>query len=140
MFKQKLISNKKGSGCRIRSLVSKCILAVAVTFVFSGCKPPEVPTETIDITSLASGKRSGEFTYGPIRVQLELTIAGGRITAVDILKLNAGPGHSEESGKQIPKRIIEKQDYRVDVVTGATSTSKSIMIATYNALTKKLTN
>lgn len=58
-------------------------------------------------------------------------IEGGRI--VDI-RVRHQENIEQGATKIIPQRIIEKQDLRIDAVTGATVTSQAIIEATYRAL------
>jgi len=53
------------------------------------------------------------------------------IVATDMLEQQSGPGYG---ALEILDRIVEGQSPRVDVVSGASGSSKAIMIAVYRAL------
>ena len=67
-------------------------------------------------------------------IEVEVTIEGGKITAVKILSSDETPGISEPAIEQMPQRIIDAQSVDVDAVTNATMTSNGIKEAVTNAL------
>lgn len=88
----------------------------------------------LDITAIADGayKGTGEGFHGPIEV--EVTVAGGKVTAVRILSQDDTPNVAGAALTGIPKAIVEQQKVDVDAVSGATYTSKGIIEAVKNAL------
>lgn len=87
----------------------------------------------VDISTLNDGKYQGEFEMFPIKVLLEVTIISQQITDIKIIEHQNGQGANAES---ITKDIIEKQSLQVDTISGATYSSKAILKAIENALTK----
>ncbi|WP_394238373.1 FMN-binding protein [Niallia oryzisoli] len=77
---------------------------------------------------------NAEGMHGDMAVKV--SIEGGEISKVDIVKHNESPGVSDGAIEQIPKSIVEKQSTEVDTVTGATSSSKTIITAVNDALSK----
>jgi urocanate reductase len=77
-------------------------------------------------------KGSAEGFGGTVTV--EVTVAGGAIAKVAVLENNETPSIAENAIKQIPEAIVAQQSWEVDVVSGATYTSKAIMAAVETAL------
>ncbi|TVR68050.1 MAG: FMN-binding protein [Spirochaetaceae bacterium] len=88
--------------------------------------------EPVDVAALRDGTYRGEFRDFLVRVDVAVEIAGGSIREVRILEQDSGPGYE---AAEIPGRIVEAQSPRVDVVSGATGSSKAIMTAVYRAIT-----
>ncbi len=65
-------------------------------------------------------------------VKVRVTVAGGRMTGVKVLKHRENRPLSAIS--RVPARIVAAQRIKVDAVTGATITSRAIMKATEKAL------
>ncbi|HET7839229.1 MAG TPA: FMN-binding protein [Rectinemataceae bacterium] len=84
------------------------------------------------LSSLPDGRRPGTFSYGGFTYEVAVTISGGRMAAIDILK-NRGTKPARMAEGVIP-RILEAQSPDVDAVSGATTTSKALMKAVENAL------
>jgi len=87
-----------------------------------------------DLGSIPDGTYTGTGMGfgGPLEV--EVTVAGGKITAIKILSHNDSPGVSDAAIAKMPEKIIEAQQVEVDVVTGATFTSRGIIDAVTDAL------
>ena len=66
----------------------------------------------------------------------EVTVANGSITKVAVLENSETPFIAENAFKQVPEAIVANQSWEVDVVSGATVTSKAIMAAVEAALTE----
>lgn len=88
------------------------------------------------IERLADGIYAGSHDAGLTKVKLEATVRGGRITSIQILEHQNGKGEKAEA---ITEEIIREQSLEVDVVSGATISSKSILKAAENALTREKT-
>ena len=75
---------------------------------------------------------TGKGFEGPIEV--EVTVSGGKITAVKVLSHSDTPGISDQAINTVPGRIVEANSPQVDVPSGASYTSRGIMEAVENAL------
>ena len=86
-----------------------------------------------DLGSLPDGTYTGSGMgfSGPLEV--EVTVAGGKITEIKVLSHSDSPGVSDAAIAKIPERIIEEQQVEVDVVTGASFTSRGIIEAVGDA-------
>lgn len=89
--------------------------------------------ESVRLESVEDGVYRGSFSEFLVSVDLEVTIKDHRITNIEILKQNAGPGYE---ARETLDRVRDAQSPDVDAVSGATGSSKAIMIAVYNALKK----
>lgn len=79
--------------------------------------------------SSSSGTGTGQTVdtrYGPVQVQV--TIAGGRITDVQALQLPGSDGRSAEissyAGPVLAQEAMQAQSAQIDVISGATYTSE----------------
>ena len=75
---------------------------------------------------------SGAGLNGQIKVSV--TVSGGKITEVKVLEHSETAGISDPAIEKIPAAIVEAQSADVDIVSGATFTSKGIIEAVKNAL------
>jgi NosR/NirI family nitrous oxide reductase transcriptional regulator len=71
-------------------------------------------------------------------LKVAVTVKADKITNVEMVSNNESKG--KEALEVIPKEIIEKQSTEVDAVSGATMTSKGIMMAVSDALSQAVRN
>jgi len=71
-------------------------------------------------------------------LKVAVTIKDNKITNVEIVSNNETKG--KEALNTVPKKIIDTQSTSVDVVSGATMTSKGIMMAVNDALSQAVRN
>lgn len=88
--------------------------------------------ETINLSKIDDGIYKGSYAQFLVGVDLEVTIKEHRIENIRIVKQNSGKGY--EASDIVP-RIIKAQSLKVDAVSGATGSSKTIIIAVHKALT-----
>ncbi len=99
------------------------------------------------IPSQAGGKayKNGTYTgdttdafYGMMQVQV--VVAGGKISDVQLLQFPNKPGHTAEvSNEALPilkQEVIQKQSAPVDIISGATQTSDAFNQSLASALAK----
>jgi len=85
----------------------------------------------LDITKLEDGVYAGSYDAKIIAASVEVTVDEGRITKIELVK------HKYEKGGpavSVIDEIIANQTLEVDVVSGATNSSKTILKAVENAL------
>lgn len=87
--------------------------------------------EAIDLSKIPDGVYPGRFGDFLVDVALEVTIKDQRIAGITIKEQKCGKGYE---ARETVNRILGRQAPRVDGVTGATLSSKIIMIATHLAL------
>lgn len=88
----------------------------------------------VNLHEIDDGVYSGCFGDFLVSVSLDVTVSDNRIATVEITAQHCGPGY--ESLETVD-RILEAQSPCVDAVSGATNSSRCIMIAVYKALTDK---
>jgi uncharacterized protein with FMN-binding domain len=88
--------------------------------------------QDVDLTQIEDGVYVGEFGEFLVDVKLEVTVQDHQMTKIGIIEQRSGPGYE---ALETIDRIIEAQSPNVDVVSGATGSSKSIMLAVQKALT-----
>ena len=67
-------------------------------------------------------------------VEVKVTISGGKITAIDIVKTKDDEDYFFDAQKKVIPEILEKQSTDVDAVAGATTSSEGIAHAVEKAL------
>ena len=90
--------------------------------------------ETIALLLVADGVYPGSFGDFLVSVTLDVTVSDNRITDINIVEQHCGPGYNAEETLDL---ILEAQSPCVDAVSGATGSSRCIMIAVYKALSDK---
>lgn len=87
--------------------------------------------EHVDPATLEDGVYFGRFGDFLIRVSLEVTVSDGWMTGITVTEQQSGPGYE---ALETIDRILEAQSPSVDAVSGATGSSRCIMISVYRAL------
>ncbi len=117
------------------------LLLVACTPSTPAAQPTPEPTAAATATPVPVGAApAGDGTYettgqgmgGPITVST--TIAGGKITAVEVLSHTETAGISTPALERIPQTIVDNNSVGIDAVTGATMTSNGILAAVKAAI------
>ncbi len=86
---------------------------------------------TPNLNEIADGKYTGEASVFPVSVKVGIEVKKHRIVTIDMLKHTNGQGNEAE---EIIERVLSKQQLNVDVITGATYSSKVILLAIEDAL------
>jgi len=94
----------------------------------------EERVEAVNLQEIEDGVYSGSFGDFLVSVTLDVTVTENRITDIEIVEQQGGPGYEAFDTLD---RILEAQSPVVDVVSGATGSSRCIMIAVYKALSDK---
>jgi len=87
----------------------------------------------VDLNTMEDGVYGGTFAYSQTEYKVEVKISDHQIDSIDIL--SGGKSEYAKSAEQIVDTIIREQQIDVDVVSGATTSSKAILKAVENALT-----
>lgn len=85
----------------------------------------------VDLTKLEDGIYTGSYKVFPVAAEVKVTISGHKITEIELVKHDNGQGAPAEI---IPGKVVEAQTLDVDIVSGATYSSKVILKAIENAL------
>ncbi len=93
------------------------------------------PTDDFDLAKVKDGVYKGTSTEGyKDRIDVEVTIEGGKIVSVRVTYQNDTPGLAEYAVEDVTKLIVARQHWQVDATSGATFTSNGIMQAVRNAI------
>jgi uncharacterized protein with FMN-binding domain len=100
-------------------------------FMIWGIQRDYKEIEPLRLDQTADGSHHGESGNFIVSTDLNVIVNDHKITDIIVVEQNCGPGYE---ALDTINRIIDKQEAKVDVVSGATWSSKSIMAATYDAL------
>lgn len=123
-------------------ILSGLFVAFTGLFCLSGCSGmeeemdrfvAEAQFETPDIASMPDGSYSGTFRSGIVSAKVKVTITAGTISDIRIVRHFNGQG---ESAEKIIEDVIAEQSVEVDIISGATYSSKVILKAIETALTE----
>ena len=112
-------------------------LLICGTLFFS-CASTPVIGGPVDPAKLADGTYKGSYRGGPNKAIVEVTIKDNFIVNIKIIQHQAWKGKKAE--ETIVERIVSRQSTRVDVVSGATNSSRVIMNAVQLAIEKAYPN
>lgn len=103
---------------------------------FGFAQPAPAPEAAPAEETLAPNEYIGQADGfgGPVKVKV--TMDGDKIANIEVLSHNETAGVSNPAFENIPKAIIDAQSTKVDVVSSATLSSKAIMAAVEDALSK----
>jgi uncharacterized protein with FMN-binding domain len=112
----------------------RCLaLAAALATLAASCAMAPVPTAVMpDLSAKADGVYAGGYDGGLVKAAVSVTLAAGRIASIRILKHDCSP--IGKKGEAVVDRVIEGQTLAVDVVSGATGSSKVLLKAIEAAL------
>ncbi len=91
-----------------------------------------VKIESLSGTSFKDGTHVGEYENGRFSNQISLVVANGKIEEIKVLKFVLI--EKAEVTKSIIEAVIERQNTDIDIVSGATVTSKAYLKSIENAL------
>ena len=91
----------------------------------------DLKISNVDISKVDDGTYAGSYKVFPITVEVEVTIKNHQIAGIELVKHKSGQGSPAEI---IQDKVLEAQTLEVDVVSGATYSSKVILKAIENAL------
>lgn len=120
---------------RIALLMSTGLFTLSL---LSGCsamakmeETKTLPITTPNYESLPDGTYRGVYDGGLVRAEVAVTVHAKGIQSVELLEHEHGRGAEAE---KIVDSIVEAQSLEVDVISGATVSSKAILKAAENAL------
>jgi uncharacterized protein with FMN-binding domain len=85
----------------------------------------------VDLSSIDDGDYVGSYDLGLVSVKVKVRVEGNRIKRIEILEHKNGRGTAAEA---IVNNVVKAQSLEVDVIAGATASSKAILKAVENAL------
>ncbi len=112
-------------------LVIACVIAVsAMNKNLEALNNVEVMD--IDLSTVADGTYKGSAGAFPVTAEVRVTIKSHAITDIELVSHSHGPDHGADA---IIGTVIDAQSLNVDAVSGATTSSKVILLAIEDALT-----
>ena len=121
----------------VRITVSLLIIIAigGVFFITRGLKSGvNLVINNVDLSSLSDGTYDGKYNAGRWTNEMNVTIKDHKITKLDVVK-DVSISKFEVTNAMLSK-VIKKQNTNVDVVSGATVTSKAYLKSIENALNK----
>ncbi len=91
----------------------------------------DITIANVDVSKVADGTYTGKCEVLWVAAEVNVTVKNHKIEGIDLVKHKNGRGTSAEI---IPGKVVEAQSLEVDIVSGATSSSKVILKAIENAL------
>lgn len=85
-----------------------------------------IEIKNTDINNIEDGIYIGDFKYHKSYIKTEISIKNGKITKIEILE-NAKGSHEKDVEQNLVPRVIKKQRTDVDVISGATVSSKALL-------------
>jgi uncharacterized protein with FMN-binding domain len=111
--------------------VAAVIFLAGLSLIFSGCVSREVretrnlEIEDVDVSEIPDGTYVGKYGYGEIVYTAKLEVQDGRITWIRVDENKPSP--RSDWVAELPERVIETNSTQVDVVSGATTSSKAVL-------------
>ena len=109
------------------------ILMITAFFYIKSMKLPEIEIKSVDLKKVSDGSYTGEYKAGPVLAIVSVNVKNNKISDVKIVKHECGLGKKAE---KITNEIEKSQSLNVDVISGATLSSKVILKAAETALEK----
>jgi uncharacterized protein with FMN-binding domain len=103
-------------------------------FTFSAYKQDveAIQVQNIDLSTIADGEYFGGCDVDFVSARVRVVIKDHKMIEIELLEHHNDRGTAADD---MPNRILEQQRVDVDAISGATSSSKVIQEAVYNALT-----
>ena len=118
----KVMETRQQKGIYVRKTLGLAVLGAAMTLAAGNA-------------AAADGSFTGEAQgMGPVSVGI--SVANGRVSAVQVNVANETPGYGRDIGATMEKRILEAQSADVDGVSGASITSAAVKAAAQAAFAK----
>ena len=126
--------SKKKSGIKKGSSKTLPVKTAASSGVGQGSTT--TPTTEVSEGGYKDGTYQGSGTGFGGTITVQVTVSGGKITAVDILSASGETGSYFASAQGVVSKVLSSQSPNVDAVSGATYSSNGIIQAVQNALSQ----
>lgn len=126
--------SKKKSGIKKGSSKTLPVKTAASSGVGQGSTT--TPTTEVPEGGYKDGTYQGSGTGFGGTITVQVTVLGGKITAVDILSASGETGSYFASAQGVVSKVLSSQSPNVDAVSGATYSSNGIIQAVQNALSQ----
>ena len=117
--------------------ISFIISLFLIVFFCISCKSADlsaIKASLPDMSNKTDGVYRGNYTLSgtPVRVTVDVTVNENNITEIKIIEHRRSP--VGKKAEKITEKIIKEQSLDVDAISGATGSSKAILMAVENAL------
>ena len=126
--------SKKKSGIKKGSSKTLPVKTAASSGVGQGSTT--TPTTEVPEGGYKDGTYQGSGTGFGGTITVQVTVSGGKITAVDILSASGETGSYFASAQGVVSKVLSSHSPNVDAVSGATYSSNGIIQAVQNALSQ----
>lgn len=113
-----------------------CFFAVIIIMasIFAAQVIKKIEIKNVELSTIKDGNYIGEFSNSPVQAKVEVIVKDNKITTINLLEHNYMLG---KKGETIIDEVLTKQTLNVDMKTGATVSSMTIVKAIENALEGK---
>lgn len=87
----------------------------------------KMPLATIDLSTISDGTYKGKYVYAQFPYRVEVQVVNKRIEQIIILNNRAS--NYGKKAEAIADQVIKSQSIQVDVISGATISSKALLKA-----------
>lgn len=116
-----------------------CMIILCMTFsLIMACKNNELEKVrsmqigSVDFSTLKYGNYRSDFRYGDFTYAVEVLVSNSQIKAINVLE-NRNSKYARIA-EGVTEKVLRQQRNNVDAVSGATTTSKTLLKAIENAL------
>ncbi len=115
-------------------VVIVCVCGVSFLSALANYKKKieAIQVQNVDLSTIEDGEYFGSCDVGFVSARVRIVMKDHVIEELELLEHNNGRGAAAEA---LPSTMLAEQRIDVDVVSGATASSKVIQEAVYNALT-----
>jgi uncharacterized protein with FMN-binding domain len=119
----------------------RILILLVMLSLFYGCASEEMrrvrtmDIKNINLEGIDDGDYIGSFSYGGFDYRVKTVVNAHRI--IDIKILQNRKTKQARQAEAVLQEIVKMQTPNVDVISGATTTSKALMKAVENSLTKR---
>jgi succinate dehydrogenase/fumarate reductase flavoprotein subunit len=110
---------------------------VASDSLFKGASAVSANVDQIPASNPAKGVYYGVGTGMGGKLVVKVTFDGKKIVSVEVVSNHETDGISNKALLEVPKAIVASQNTKVDALSGASVTSKAVMAAVEDALSKR---
>jgi len=130
----KIVYNNSIRIAKMKKLLFLLVIFSGIVIIACSTAYKNLVAEMPDLASKPDGVYRGEYdlSSAPTYVMLDVTVQNRQITKIDLIKHKRSP--IGKKAEKITEEIIKAQRLDVDVVSGATASSKAILKAVENAL------
>lgn len=94
--------------------------------------------QAVDFGDIADGTHRGRFTYGAFIFIVDVIAQDGEV--IDIIVVQNRDNDPSREAEAVVRRIVEAQSLDVDLVSGATASSRALLQAAENAIRSAIVN